>query len=231
MTDTPNVAGDEKAQAQTQEQPKHLTAAAVAQIVNGAITGRENRLIERLKQQFAPVPAPKADEPAEQAAAVASDGKPKTIDPELVRMKQQLEAQSRALEAERTKREAAEKKQREERALSMLQASISGKVRPEAVGMLVKAMRSDIVFDEESGEPRFPYEHGYLEIPAYVETWAKSKEAAIFLPAPAQGGSGSTASRSAGSSNYRSKPRSQWTDEDYTAAFNDRQRENAAKAI
>lgn len=206
-----------------------LTLEAVTELVtktvNAAITGREKRFTETLgktlEERFAkfaealPKPAP-ADPNAEPA-----DGKGK-VDPETLKLRQQMDALTKKLE--QSEKTAAEQtaKARAEKTRSSLTAALGKVVRPEAVPRLLKAFAADVTYDEATGDPVLPIGDGeFADIEAAIDTWAKSDEARAFIPAPNAGGAGSrpTTANRGQRVDPRSKPQSQWTEEDRKAAF------------
>jgi hypothetical protein len=223
------------------EAPQFLTAkdaeALVGKVVNAAITSHLKRL-DIGKSVTEALAAQKARD-AEEAAARAELQEPQEqvarsntkVDPEVLALKRQLEAQKSAIDVERKKREEAEAARKSERVNNELRAALAKHVRPEAVEILTRAFRGDIQWDE-TGEPVMPLDEGRtITVAGWAENFAKQKDTAIFVPAPTAGGGGSPRSGSSPRPSLESlanKPRSQWNDADRAAYLAERTRANAA---
>ncbi len=184
-------------------EPNQLTLEAVTELVtktvNAAITGREKRFTETmgktLEERFAKFAEslPKPGEPTTEP-----EGKGGKVDPELVKLRQEMDATKKRLEASEKARAEAETRSRREKATNLLSSALGRHAMPEAVAVLTKAMIGDVVFGDD-GEPMLPLPDGSgtSTIDAVVSEWAKSDAAKAFKPAPTAGGSGA---RSAGKS-------------------------------
>lgn len=215
----PDAQGSESQQTEKPaEGPKYVTLDDVTKIVNSAITShnkrQESSIAKLLDERLSAFAKPKVEE---QGGEAGNDPKAPKVDPELLKLRRDFEAQQKVLAEEKSKRETAERKQREERAISQLQSSFSGKVRQEAIPVLVKAFRADISFDEETGEPMLPVDGGIAAIPAAVDSWLKSKDSEAFRPAPNAGGSGGQRNKSGGQG--PTKPYAQMSSEEKLDAF------------
>lgn len=190
-----------------ESEPKYLTSDEVGQIVNAAVTSHlrrftEKQLPELLNGALKPL--------AEKIAAVPppSDGgeedstkKKSKQSPEYLAMQQEMEAMKKALQAEKDRVAAAEKKSREERSYSELRSSLEGKVRPEFLDLVAKHLFvvEGRVETDETGSSLFktthiPYtgadpEEIRLPLKAGIDQFLKSDTAKPFLPAPTSGAS------------------------------------------
>jgi hypothetical protein len=176
----------------------------------------------------------KQKEPIETTADGAAPSKatgeqaPAKVDPELLKLRRDLDDVRKVAETERKTRLELEESNKQEKAVATLRDALAPRVRPEVLPTLVKAFRGDIIFDDD-GTPLLPVEGGTTQISAAIEAWAKSKEAAVYLPAPTGGGSGSQrgSSQSVSLSALASKPREQWSDAERAAYFQERLRANS----
>jgi hypothetical protein len=148
--------------------------------------------IEPLKASFA------AAKPADESASGVDKSKPS---PELVAMQKQLADMQAALRAKDEEAAAERKRAREDKAFADLTAELTGKVRPgteKMVATLLKANGQLVVGDDGNAtvkvktalfkgqaeeEHEFPIADG-------VGHYLKSKDAALFLPAPSGGAGG-----------------------------------------
>jgi len=193
MSDQPGGGAPDQQQTLTLESVTEL----VTKTVNAAITGREKRFTETLaktlEERFAKF-AESLPKPADPTAE--PEGKAGKVDPELVKLRQEMDATKKRLEASEKARAEAETRSRREKATNLLSSALGKFAVPEAVGVLTKAMIGDVVFGDD-GEPMLPLPDGSgtSTIDAVVSEWAKSDAAKAFKPAPTAGGSGA---RSAG---------------------------------
>jgi hypothetical protein len=215
----PNAEGSDNAQP-TQETQAESPKFVSVEEVNRIITAREKRFESSLAKLLDDrIGAKKSAEAAE--VVTSNEGKPaKVADPELARFRLEQDQLKRELAAEREKREAAERKQREGKAMALLQSELSSRVKPEFVPTLIKALRHDVEFDE-AGEPLIKFGEAPLPIAQWADQWAKTKEADPYKPAPSAGGSG--AARGNGRAGaYGAKPLAEWTEADREAFYRDR---------
>jgi len=193
--------------------PEALTADKVRTIVSGmlkttvskAVTDAVGGLKSSFEAEFAPLKemlAKAKTEPTDKP----EDKQPKAKDAPAVDPRiEAFEKKIAKLEAEHkaaTERAAKERARAIElSALGSLSQHLSGKVRPEAVDVVVKLMKADgrIVYDDEgNASMRVPvslgkglgFEDQELPIDEAIPHWLKSKEAALFLPAPSEGAGG-----------------------------------------
>lgn len=183
------------------EVPKPLTAEEIANIVNAAITAREKRatestkkLIEESLKSLAPPKAPEVEKDASK-------------NPEILALQQRLESMTKAVEESETKRATAERKQREDSAYNTLRKTLEGKVRPdmlEVAAQYLFAAQKRVEFAEDgtplfrvrrAPSPGMAEEDMQLPLSDGVESYLKSKEASVFLPAPATAGAPPAAAR------------------------------------
>jgi hypothetical protein len=188
MADESNPAGGTSAAAEP------LTAEQVAAIVNSAITNRlkrEPNVKELIAEAFAnykpPVTTPPQDETPPKGG--------KRMDPELAAVMAQLEDHKKAAREAVDRQLAAEKAQREYRAMADLRAALVGKVRPEAIDMVAKHLmisEKRVTINEDGTATiktqlekikGFPEEVD-LPLEAGVGEWLKTDVAKMFVPAP-----------------------------------------------
>lgn len=218
------------------EPPKYVTVDEL----NKALGARDKRMLDSFGKQFTSFEEkfgklvetlqPKAPEGGGAGEGDAS----KKRDPDQVRRDREFEEMKKTLAEERKARLDAEQRGRTEKARAQLQTALAKHARPEVVSTLLKAMQNDVQFDEQTGEPLFPLGDGTTStIDAAIESWAKSNDAKPFLPAPNGGGAGTPRGGASGSStsNYKNKPREQWTPDDVNAAFQDNLKRVAETAI
>lgn len=184
------------------EPPKPPTMDEINKAINAAVTSHTKRFESKVTEMFGNF----GKSLDERFAALApkppegegdDKGKGGKVDPEVVKLKQAFEAQTKAFEAEKKARLDAEHRGRTEKAVGQLRAALGKHVRPEAVDVLLKAFKGDVQFDDQ-GEPVFPLPDGTgaSTIDAAIDQWAKSDAAKVFLPAPSNGGAGTQQQRS-----------------------------------
>lgn len=231
-----------------QEKPQYLTKAdveamlgefgkSIDQKIGGAVAGT----LKKLDIGKAVGDAIALHEKAKAEAASGGEGggdggagdKNKTVDPELVKLRRQVEETNKKFELSEKRRLETEAAARRKSALADLTASLSGKVRPEVASTLVGAWAGEITFDDD-GNALLPLGDGTsTSIAAAVEQRVKSKDFEWARPAPNSGGSGATGSRanSNGSqvnvATLASKPRKDWSPAEQEAYFAHRTKQNA----
>ncbi|WP_437767173.1 hypothetical protein WME77_09095 [Sorangium sp. So ce764] len=130
--------------------------------------------ITSLREQLQPKPEPK------------EKGAPSAVDPEISKQIEDLRTQLKK-ERETTARE--RRAAREEKAFAELRSELNGKVRPEAVDTVAKLLfhadRRVVVGDDGS----LAFKHGDAEydLRGGLAEYLKSRDAAMFLPAPGYG--------------------------------------------
>lgn len=183
-------------------EPKYVTVEDMGKAISGALTAHSARLrkealdpiqntLKELSGTITKLAAPKEPDPAAPPAH-------KPPDPETLALKNQLEELKAANKNEREAREKAESKQRDDAAYSQLRTLVAKTARPELVDVVAKNLfyAEKVVTYDESGKPLFkarraqyaggPEEDVQLTLEDGVTQFFKSKEAAVFLPAPTQ---------------------------------------------
>lgn len=184
------------------EQPEYVTKDDLAAAISGAMTNHSARLekkindglAKQLEGALAPfktlLEKPPPGEPPPGGAPA-----PKGDDPELVKVRQQLNEMQANFAKEQTAREAAETKARDQQIRGALRAELTGKVRPEAIEDLTDLliMRKRIAQDEE-GKITFthrcsitkgaPEDDHVFPLTDGVKEFLKSRSAEVYLPAP-----------------------------------------------
>lgn len=193
----PTDNNNNQTETETQEQPSQedLINSKINAAVNAAITSHLKRQKSPSMDDFKALiadqlksfkPQPSVEDPKEE----------KKVDPALTAMRAQVEELQKSYAAERTAREKAESKQREDRAFGDLKDSLKSKVRPEMLDFVAKNLfyaDKRVEFDTD-GNPLFkvrkapsaglPEEDMLMPLSDGISNWAQSKEAAIFIPAP-----------------------------------------------
>ncbi len=194
--------GTNAADGDSSEQPQPVTEERVAQIVNAAVSSHLKRSLGSaiaavLSKELEPIKA-KLAAPAEEDKA--KDEKPKAS-PEIVALQKQLADMQAAFKAKDEEVASEKKRARDDRAFSDLVAELTGKVRPGAEKKLARLLRAEgaLAFDDD-GNPvlkvRTALAKGQSEqdhefpIADGVGHYLKTKDAALFLPPPNQGGAG-----------------------------------------
>jgi len=180
--------------------PQYVTADELGKAVNAAVSSHMTRLrkdaldpistqLNGFGETLKKLTTPKEPEP--------NDQRNKQPDPETLALKNQLEELKQANAREREAREKAETKQRDDAAYSQLRTLVSKTVRPELVDVVAKNLfyADKVVTYDENGKPLFkarraqypdgPEEDVALTLEDGVQQFLKSKEAQVFLPAPA----------------------------------------------
>jgi hypothetical protein len=181
-----------------------VTAAELSTIVNQAVTSQLKRAFSKeiapmLNQALDPFKAQLAalqPKPEEQAA---QQGKPSPAELAAQKRIEELEAKFKASEDARV---SGEKRSREDSAFSRFVSSLSGKVRAgyeRDVATLLKAKGNFVVDDDGNATVRLrgsrakglAEEDLDYDIDEGISQFLKSPSAAVFVPPPAAGGSGS----------------------------------------
>ena len=182
----------------------HIKRALAPEKIGAIVTPALESALAPFKEQIAGLakPAPAPDAPAPKGKAKAESDEPDPRDLALAAMEKKfakLEADHKAA------RELAAKERRaslEAKAISDLRAELTGKVRPEAVGVVADLLRARnaITIDENgaatmrvrfSPERGLPEEDHDLPFGDALPHFLKTKEAALFVPPPT-GGAGRT---------------------------------------
>ncbi len=231
------------------DEEKPMTRADITALINttvtGAITSHTKRLTGDIKTMLG------TELKAALAAAKAEDGggeepggedKPKgaKVDPAVAKLQRELDTmKASAAESERKTAEA-EQRARMTGAENAIRTALAGKVRPEAMALAIDALKSRgaVTFDAD-GNPliKIPYaatkgaraELTEFDVETGLAEFLKSPEAAVLVPAPSGGGSGSPR----GAVNGRpvafdqSKPLNQWSDAERQSYMEQRSKEIA----
>jgi hypothetical protein len=190
------------------QQPKALTNEDVANIANSAITAQLKRFMEKqlpglFEQHLKPI-TERLAAPQTPPEGGEGGGKKGKQDPEMLAMAQKVADMEKALQSERDRVTAAEKKNREDRAYAELRTSLEGKVRPEFIDIVAENLfhvKKAVEFDD-AGNPLFKTKRAPLYAGAEAEEvslplrdgvgeFLKSEFAKPYLPAPSAG-AGST---------------------------------------
>jgi len=182
--------------------PKFMTSEEVTAMVTGAVErnrkatlGEVSKLFDGFKSGLPDLLAPLIKSAVPQPAEPAG-GEPKP-DPRLAVFESKLQETTKLLESERTARIAAEGKARDDKAFNDLRAALGPHVRPEALDQAARLLffaDKRVTFDDD-GRPQLTVrrtingldEDAQMPLADGALFWAKSKEGAIFAPAPAGG--------------------------------------------
>ncbi len=193
---------EELAQSQNQ-QTQTDPATDIGNVVNAAVTSHLKRanigklITDAVEAAMKPV----RDQEAARAATVAASAEPlKPVDPkaspEFAALQRQFEDMSGKFKQETEARAAAEKRQREDRAYADLRAGLAAAgIKADMVDIAADNLfyaKKKVEFDEQ-GTPLFRHtkttpgygdEDELLPLSAGIQAFAKSKDAAPFLPSP-----------------------------------------------
>ncbi len=187
----------------TPEAPKYITADELNSAITGHLKRAEAKQADTLKallaSEFAKLTPPKAD------PVVETDSKAKPVAPEMAALQEQLKTLQTTMQAERSRAEAAEQKQRNDKAFIDLKAALGKTVRPELLDIAAENLfhaKRRVEFDEAGNAlfktirqtPGFADDEVLMPLADGVASFLKSKEAAVYLPAPG-GASPNTAAR------------------------------------
>ncbi len=206
LDDSPNPSDTNNDQPKPEDQFGNIANAAaknqLTRFSEKVLPGIIAKVMEPLMAEIASLKAPKPDADED---SVKKGGK---ASPEVEAMKAQIEEFKNRLSSEQNARVAAEKKSRDDGALSALRSELSPHVRPELLGVLANELfhqRKVVDYDDDGtplfkskkidmyGDPeevRMPLKDGVLH-------FLKSEDAKAFLPAPS-GGSGAPPMRKSG---------------------------------
>lgn len=181
----------------TEEAPKYVTEDAIAQIVNAAVSSHLKRSLGKaIEEAIKPVAEQLSQLKTAREEAPPQDTKKKSdVDPEVVALKKQVADLTTAMQRSAEEAAAAQRQAREEKAYASLRDQLQGKVRPEALPIALDVIRArklltinedgTVTFRHraalakgmEEQDHEFPLDRG-------VGEFLKSKDAALFLPAP-----------------------------------------------
>lgn len=219
MADENTPAGGESPDGSQAPAPKFMTV----EDFNRATSAREKRFESKLAEMLSKLTTP----PVQQDDGIQASGQ--RADPAIIRLQRQMEETAKKLAESEAKREAAEGRARTEKALTALQGALGAKVAPKMLGRLTKAFRQEMEWDEDSQEYLIPVETktGTVKLPIVnaIDEWSKTEEAALYLPAPASLGTGSSRTSSQTANAWQKKPQSEWTEADKDAFFQNRLKE------
>lgn len=189
--------------------PKALTEADIGNLVNAAVTNHLKRFAEKtlptileasLKPHLEKITAAPTPPPGDEGEQAPKGSKKDKKDPELLALQDQFKAVQEQLAAEKTAREAVEKKARDDKAYSELRSSLEGKVRPELVDLVASHLfhvEKRVAFAEDGSvlfRAKQPLYQGStemedVELPlrAGIDGYLKGDNAKAYLPAPSQG--------------------------------------------
>lgn len=204
--------------------PKYVTEERFNELMNKALGARDKRFEAKVTEMFGGFGKTLEERLASLAPKPPEEQAPgdKKVDPELVKLRQMFEAQQKVLDTERSARQAAEAKSRNEKATAQLAAALGKVVRPEAAQVLLKAFRGDIEFDGDEPTMPLPDGSGRSTIDAAIAAWAKTDDAKSFIPAPTSGGSGTQPrpqGPARGGRDLTNVPPAQWTQAERDAQF------------
>ncbi len=175
----------------TPESPKYITADELNSAITGHLKRAEAKQADTLKallaSEFAkltPAPAP-----------VETEKPAKGVAPEMAALQEQLKTLQTTMQAERARAEAAEQKQRNDKAFGDLKAALGKTVRPELLDIAAENLfhaKKRVEFDEAGNAlfktirqtPGFADDEVLMPLADGVASFLKSKEAAVYLPAP-----------------------------------------------
>jgi hypothetical protein len=233
------------------DEEKPLTRAEVTSLINttvtGAITSHTKRLTGEIKTMLgtelkAALAAAKAEDGGEEQPT--GEDKPKggnaKVDPAVAKLQRELDAMKTTATENERKASDAEQRSRMTAAENAIRGGLAGKVRPEAMGLAIDALkaRGAITFAED-GTPqiKIPYastkgaraEHTEFDVETGLAEFLKSPEAAVLVPAPSGGGSGSP--RAPGGHRPgtfdRTKPLAQWSEAERASYMEERSKDIA----
>jgi hypothetical protein len=185
-----------------------LTKDEVAEMVNGAVTSAAKKFpkvedivkktAEKISESLAPTidEALKAHDEKRKAERGGNDdddaaGKKKgekTPDPQLAAVQSQLADLTKKYDAEKSAREAAEKKARDDKAFSELRSSLQPHVRAELLDDLANNLFhiKKVVRVDDDGTILMKVEDTEYELKDGVPNYLKTKSALPYIPAPGQ---------------------------------------------
>ncbi len=228
---------------------KPMTRAEIAALINttvtGAVTSHTKRLTGEIKTMLgtelksALAAAKAGDEGGDEGGEDKPAAKGK-VDPAFAKLQRDFEAMKATSAENERKAQESETRSRMTGAENALRAALAGKVRPEAMGLAIDALRARgaIVFAED-GTPliKIPYaatkgarpELTEFDVETGCGEFLKSPEAAVLVPAPSGGGSGSPRMANNGRPVQfdQSKPLSQWSEAERQSYMDQRTKEIA----
>lgn len=204
----PHETPDSQTPDETNSQPpKALTNEDVANIANSAITAQLKRFMEKtlpglFEAQLKPLTEKLAAPPPSPDGEGSGSGKKGKQDPEMLAMAQKVADMEKALQAERDRVVAAERKSRDDKAYADLRAALQDKIRPEFVDIVAENLFhvKKVVDFDDSGNPLFKTKRAPLYAGAEAEEtllplrdgvseFLKSEAAKPYLPPPSPGAS------------------------------------------
>lgn len=163
-----------------------LSKESVSEMINTAIGMREKRfekrLSEMLKSEFAAA-QPKAQEPAD------TEAEPTGKKAELAALRRELETQKQLFATSEKQRKESARREATSRAHQELTSALtgSGKVKPEAVGMVIDLIKGRGHLDiSDDGQASYRIGEDVFSIAEGAERFLASKEAVYFAPPPNQ---------------------------------------------
>lgn len=201
MDPTKKPAQDAQGEADDSAQADDLDARisrALDAKLNAAMTSRDKRLMggfeKLLTEKLGAIPAPREDKPTDRPADGAQGAA--KADPEVIKLREQLDKLQRQADEDRKARAAVEEKSRREAARASIREALAAKG---ITGARARAVIADL---EASGSIRFTEdgvpelvvkrartkgsraeELAFDDLAAGVEDWSKSDDAKEFLPA------------------------------------------------
>lgn len=183
----PNVKGADK------EESGSIKQEDIAKMVNAAITSHLKRLDFDTKISTALETALTPFKESMSAKKEPTQATSQSVDPQVLELRKQLEVLQKTLKEKDEKVAMQAKTSREKEAFSQLKTLVSGKVRPEAVDAVSKLLfhADKKISVSEDGQMSWVDGENEIDVESGLKQYLKSKEAAIYLPAP-----NSTASKS-----------------------------------
>lgn len=169
MADTENTQEIETSTNETSEQDKKL-----ANLVNSAVSSHLKRSMGKMNETIESILSEKLTAFQSQSTAqVPSQAKEKSAkeESEVAKLRAEL---------------AAEKRQTLEKdTYSSIKEKLNGKVRPEAIGSVLKILKADSHIDFKKDGPVFKFDGEELDLDSGLEAWLEnSEDAKLFKPAP-----------------------------------------------
>jgi hypothetical protein len=237
---TPPPGGEGEGEGSGDDKP--MTRAEITAMINSTVTGAvtrqskalEGSLTKTIQDSIAKLaPAPKGDD--EGGEDKGTKGAPTKKDPAISKLERELaEMKDKNAEAEKRAAAATQAAQAKE-ADTALRAALTGKVRPELLGVAVDALkaRGAVQFGED-GAPLLRLKSKQGDLTDYsvedgIAEFIKSPEGAALVPAPSSGGTGTPrgAGGARGTFNPASKPLSQWTEAERQSYLDERMKVGA----
>jgi len=194
MTDDATQPNAEPTEPATTDKPDPL--AHLPNLVNSAVSSQLKRALGSLDKTIAEAVAKAVGSaaPAPQAAPQSGSAPVPSVDPALAKLREELDAHKRELEAERRRVRETEERSRAERTDASLREALRKAVRPELIDGAFYALKATSLRFDEDGTPKLaisrrrerdrPAEEVAFSIEDGVSDWLKSEAAKAYLPPP-----------------------------------------------